>query len=327
MKNKKATIYDVAKLANVSLATASRVINQNENVSIETRNKVLAAIKDLNYHPNITAVELASKKNTNVAIIVPEINYTHVSHVVAGLMESAKEYGYDCLIFTTKDSKKDVLKTFAKVFSLRVNGVVVFNDSLDKEELENLIQFDIPVVSLGVDLNNVSSVSWHYKAQIIDLVNDALKREKEVYFLQVENAGKMQERMLDGIKKAYLENKKEFVNIINVKDSYKETYKKISKEIIDLPKCLIMSVRDSIALAALNAALDANKKVPEDYEFMAMLGTKYSELSRPKLSSFNINMKGLGRKGMQVLAKLIEGQGKQIVDKLEFEYIKRGSTL
>ena len=103
MKNKKATIYDVAKLANVSLATASRVINQNENVSIETRNKVLAAIKDLNYHPNITAVELASKKNTNVAIIVPEINYTHVSHVVAGLMESAKEYGYDCLIFTTKD--------------------------------------------------------------------------------------------------------------------------------------------------------------------------------------------------------------------------------
>ena len=327
MSNKKATIYDVAKLANVSLATASRVINQSANVSLDTRNKVLDAIKQLNYHPNITAVELASKKNTNVAIIVPEINYTYVSHVVAGLMEKAKEHGYDCLIFTTKDSKADISKTFEIVASLRVNGFVVFNDTLEKEEFENLIRFDIPVVSLGVDVKTVSSVSWHYKAQIIDLVNKALDRKKDVYFLQVENAGKMQERMLDGIKEAYLENGNVFNNIIEVKDSYKETYKKISEVIESLPDCLIMAVRDSIALAALNAALDANKKVPEDFEFMAMLGTKYSELSRPKLSSFNIDMKGLGRKGMEVLAKIIEGQSKLIVDKLDFEYIKRGSTL
>lgn len=327
MSKKNATIYDVAKLASVSLATASRVINGSDKVSDDTKAKVLEAIRQLNYRPNITAVELASKRNTNVAIIVPELNYTYVSNVVAGLMESAKQYGYDCLIFTTKDSKSDISKTFSKVLSLRVNGIIIFNDSLDSEELEELIHADIPVVTLGVDLKTMSSVSWHYKAQIIDLVNNALSRNKEVYFLHVENAGKMQERMLDGIKKAYKQNNKDFNNIIEVKDSYKETYNKVNSLISKLPNCLIMSVRDSIALAALNAALDNNLSVPSDYEFMAMIGTKYSELSRPKLSSFNIDMKGLGRKGMETLAKIIDDYDTFITEKLDFDYIKRGSTL
>lgn len=327
MSNKKATIYDVARLASVSLATASRVINGIDKVAPDTKQRVLDAIKQLNYRPSSIAVELATSKNTNVAIIVPELNYTYISHVVAGLIDSATEYGYDCLIFTTKDSKNDVSKTIAKVLSLRPNGIVVFNDSLKDEELAEFIQFDLPVVTLGIDLKTVSSVSWHYKTQIMDLVTEALNRNKEVYFLNVEGSGRMEERVLNGIRQAYLQHQREFTNIIEVKDSYKETYKKLKSMILDLPHSFIMSTRDSIVLAALNAALDLNLKVPEDYEFMAMLGTKYSELSRPKLSSFSIDMRELGKVGMYVLSELIENKNALISKKLMFNYVKRGSTL
>ena len=328
MKNKKATIYDVAKLACVSLATASRVINGSDKVALETKERVLMAIKQLNYTPNTIAVELASRKNTNVAIIVPEINYTYISHVVAGLMESATSYGYDCLIFTTKNSKRYLSKTISKVLSLRPTGVIIFNDSLKEEEFEELINFDIPVVTLGMDLKNVSSVSWHYKAQIVDLVNDALNRNKEVFFISVEGAGVIEGRMLKGIQQAYSQQGKEFNNIITVKDSYTATYETIKNKIKDMPKSLIISNRDSIALAALNASLDLNLNVPEDYEFMAMIGTKYSELSRPKLSSFSVDMRTLGKTGMNVLAELIENDNNELITKkLSFNYVKRGSTL
>ena len=102
----------------------------------------------------------------------------------------------------------------------------------------------------------------------------------------------------------------------------------MKEKIATLPHSLIIANRDSIALAALNAALDADLNVPQDYEFMAMLGTKYSELSRPKLSSFNIDMKGLGRNGMKVLAELIENDNEGLItQKLSFKYVKRGSTL
>ena len=87
-----ATIYDVAELANVSLATASRVINGIDKVSEDTKQRVLEAIAELNYKPNTIAKSLASRKTTDVAIIVPEINYSYVAHTVAGLMDSAKKY-------------------------------------------------------------------------------------------------------------------------------------------------------------------------------------------------------------------------------------------
>ncbi|MCI5744675.1 MAG: LacI family transcriptional regulator [Erysipelotrichaceae bacterium] len=327
MANKKATIYDVAKLASVSLATASRVMNGVDKVAADTKERVLNAIKELNYRPSTVAIELASRKNTNVAIIVPEINYTYISHVVAGMMDSATDYGYDCLIFTTKDTKKDINKTIEKVLSIRPNGIIIFNDSLSNEELSELMNFDIPVVSLGMDLKNISSVSWHYKAQIIDLVSDALKRQKEIYFLHVEGSGRIESRVLDGIKQGYLKHNKTFNNIIDVADSYKDTYRVVKELLKTLPPCFIMATRDSIALAALNAALDLDLKVPEDYEFMAMIGTKYSELSRPQLSSFNIDMRGLGKTGMKALAEIIENKDEIINKKLLFKYVKRGSTL
>jgi LacI family transcriptional regulator len=327
MKNKKSTIYDVSSLANVSLATASRVINGSDKVSEKTKQKVLNAIKELNYIPNSTAVELASKKNTNVAIIVPEINYTHISNVLSGLMKASSELGYTCLIFTTKNIKKDIKEPFDKVLSLRVNGAIIFNDVLDEEELEELINFNIPVVTLGMDLKKFSSVSWHYKTQIMDIVNNALSRNKEVYFLSVEGAGKLEERILRGVKEAYLAKGKEFNNIIEVKDSYKGTYNKISEIVTSLPNCLFLSTRDSIALAALNAVLDLSLNVPNDYEFVALIGTKYSELSRPKLSSFNVNMQELGKMGMELLAEQIEDDSKVITKKLSIDFIKRGSSL
>lgn len=327
MAKKNATIYDVAKLACVSLATASRVMNGIDKVAPETKKRVLDAIKQLNYKPSSIAVELASKKNTNVAIVVPELNYTYISHVVAGLMEKAKEYGYDCLIFTTKDAKQDVFKTISKVISARPNGVIIFNDTLSDEELMELIQFDIPTVALGMELNNISSVSWHYKNQIIDLVNDALNRNKEIYFLKVEGGGRIEERVLKGIKQAYQNRGREFNNLIDVKDSYKTTYEIVSNQIKNIKSGFFIATRDSIALAALNATLDLNLNVPNDFEFMAMIGTKYSELSRPKLSSFSIDMKELGKTGMTILAELINNNDGIVTKKLLFNYVKRGSTL
>lgn len=328
MKNKNATIYDVAKLASVSLATASRVMNGIDKVAPDTKQRVLNAIKELNYKPNTIAIELASRKTTNIAIIVPELNYTYISNVVAGLMEEANNYGYDCLIFTTKGSKDEIKKVMTKVLSTRPNGIVIFNDSLTEDELMDLVQFDIPLVTLGMDLKSISSVSWHYKAQIVDLVNEALARNKEIYFIKVEGGGKIEERILQGIKQAYLENNKEFTNIIEVKDSHSKTYSKMLEVLKTIPRGFIISTRDGITLAALNAALDSNLKVPEDFEFMAMIGTKYSELSRPKLSSFSIDMKGLGREGIKVLNELIErNNGEIITKKLMFNYVKRGSTL
>jgi len=321
------TIYDVAKLAAVSLATVSRVMNGADNVSPDTKKRVLDAIKELSYRPSSIAVELASKKNTHVAIIVPEINYTYVSHVVAGLMDKAKELGYECSIFTTKNQAKDITSTFAKVLSLGPKGIIVFNDELKASELESLVSSNIPLVTLGNEFENISSVTWHYKVQVRDIVDSALNRGKEVYFIKVAGAGKIEDRTIDGIRQVYEKKGRKFENFIHVDDSYEDAYEKVKSCLKDLKNPYIMAIRDSIALAGLNAALDLNYKVPEDVEFMATLGTKYSSLSRPKLSSMDINMRGFGKEGMEVLAEQIKNNNQVITKKLSFAFVKRGSSL
>ena len=322
---KKATIYDVAFKAHTSLATASRVINGKDNVSEATKQKVLDAIKELNYKPNAIAKGLATKKSTNVAIIVPEINYTYISHVVAGLMDCAKKYGYDCLIFTTED-RADVEKVLNKVLSLRVNGVVGFNDYLDEHDVGVLTDYSIPTVTIGLDLKTKSSVTWHYKNQISEIVEECLlKKQEEVFFLKV-TSGKLEKRILSAIEETYKKYGKEFNNIIAVPDSYKETYPIMKRHFANQKKGFYIAARDSIAIAALNAAMDLKKDVPNDIEIMAMIGTKYSELTRPKLSSFDIDMRGLGFKGMEVLATLIENPNQIIQEKLPFTFVSRGTT-
>lgn len=323
-----ATIYDVAKLANVSLATASRVINGIDKVSEETKKRVLDAIEELNYKPNAIAKELASRKSTDVAIIVPELNYSYISHTVAGLMDAAKKYGYGCLIFTIKSDKKDIYETFEKVLSLRVNGVIVFNDHLGEAELGPLLRFDVPVVLLGTSIKGTSSVTFHYKEAVHNIVEECLNiKHKDVYFLSVEKHGIIEDRILKGIKEAYLEKGLQFNNIIRLPDSYSSSYPILCQHVTKIKKGYYIAARDSIAISALNAAKDNDLNVPEDIEIMAVIGTKYSELSRPRLSSFNINMRNLGIKGMEVLAKLIDDKNQVIIEKLKFEFVKRETTL
>ena len=152
-----------------------------------------------------------------------------------------------------------------------------------------------------------SSVTWHYKDQIKDIVDECLNyKNKEIYFLEVSNGGKVQQRILNGIKETYFQYNKEFLNVIKVPDSYKETYPIMQEHFKKHPSGYYIAYRDSIAIAALNAAMDLKMDVPEDVEIMAVIGTKYSELTRPKLSSFDMNMRQLGFRGMEVLASLID---------------------
>ena len=76
----KVTIYDVARVADVSLATVSRVLNNPEKVKPKTRERVLTAIKELGYRPNAIARGLASRRSTNVGLIVPTCSRASLKH-------------------------------------------------------------------------------------------------------------------------------------------------------------------------------------------------------------------------------------------------------
>ena len=104
--NMNITIYDVAREANVSMATVSRVVNGNPNVKPTTRKKVLEVIERLGYRPNAVARGLASKKTTTVGVIMPDISNVVYSELARGIEDIATMYKYN-IILSNSDQNTD----------------------------------------------------------------------------------------------------------------------------------------------------------------------------------------------------------------------------
>ena len=100
-KSKKNTIYQVAQHAGVAISTVSRVLNDSPNVSDDTKAKVKLAIKELNFRPQVSARNLASRKPQMLAIAVPSFTTPYYTEILKGLKDEIKELDLDIIIYNS----------------------------------------------------------------------------------------------------------------------------------------------------------------------------------------------------------------------------------
>ncbi|EFA87397.1 putative catabolite control protein A [Staphylococcus epidermidis SK135] len=128
------TIYDVAREARVSMATVSRVVNGNQNVKPETRNKVNEVIKRLNYRPNAVARGLASKRTTTVGVIIPDISNVYYSQLARGLEDIATMVTNITQLSQTQIMiQKKKKKFFNNLLSKQVDGIIFLGGTISEE--------------------------------------------------------------------------------------------------------------------------------------------------------------------------------------------------
>lgn len=141
------TIKDVAKAANVSLKTVSRVINKNENVRPETRNKVLSAVKAIGYQPNAIARSLRIKKTYTIGVIIADITNSFYSVMVRGIEDVAVSKEYSVIIADSNEmieKEKRYSRNFAEK---QVEGLIIVPASGSQKYLEVLSE-RFPIVFL-----------------------------------------------------------------------------------------------------------------------------------------------------------------------------------
>src|SRR5699024_11887702 len=114
--------YDVAREANVSMATVSRVVNGNPNVKPATRKKVLVAIERLGYRPNAVARGLASKKTTTVGAIIPDISSIFFAELERGIEDIATMYKYNTILINADRSEEKELQLIHTEHAEHVDG-------------------------------------------------------------------------------------------------------------------------------------------------------------------------------------------------------------
>ena len=324
------TIYEVAKSAGVSLATVSRVINKKDNVTEETRIKVMGTIERLGYKPSALAQGLAKSKSTNIGIVLPSKNYVYISNVLSGLTDIAKIYGYQTSLFTTRQNREEVKDTIERLITSHVDGAILFDDALLEEDILELSKYKIPVVVIGHDVvaDDIASIIINYADEIKNFIRNYFENnDNPVYFLHLDNAGilvnDLEEVVREEVNKL---GKGDKFNLLPILDSYDKDCETLQLFFETHKKGLFISPRDSISCAIVNAALDNGLSIPDDIQALSVIGTKYSRIMRPTLSSLSVDMYEVGSIAMRMLTKMLEGTLKNKTFKFVAKYTKRQST-
>lgn len=302
----------MAREANVSMATVSRVVNGNQNVKPATRQKVLAVIERLDYRPNAVARGLASKKTKTVGVIIPDISNVFYAELVRGIEDIATMYRYN-IILTNSDQQEDKeVQLLSTLFSKQVDGVVMMSDQVTDDMFHEMERSQVPIVLAGTmeESNTFPSVNIEYREAAVDAVKRLLQNgHKRIAFVSRSMSSTInQSQVLAGYEQALNDAKIEVDSdlIVGVDNTYDDgllAWQQLSQ--LDNPPTAFFTGNDEIAIGLIHGAQDNGFKVPDDIEVMSFENSKLARMVRPQLTSVVLPLYDIGAVSMRLLTKFM----------------------
>ncbi|MCR2807693.1 LacI family DNA-binding transcriptional regulator [Paenibacillus soyae] len=152
----KATIYDIAKEAGVSIATVSHVINGKGKISKERREEIRGIMARMGYKPSMIASALTSKKTYALGLLVPDISNPFFAEIARAVEDEGQRHGYSVFICSTDNQDEKVERYAALLQQKKVDGVIIGTGMKDPSALEPLLHDNVPIALLARELPSVN---------------------------------------------------------------------------------------------------------------------------------------------------------------------------
>jgi LacI family transcriptional regulator/LacI family purine nucleotide synthesis repressor len=306
------TINDIAKLAKVSKATVSKVINNYPGVKDETKENVLNVMKKHNYWPNSIARSLSTNRSFTIGIFEPiRLNNFFFRDVLEGIEEVLGEEGYDILYFTNKLWEDSWVKfSFKeKCMNRGVDGVLMMGfGNVNLSQFDGLLNSDIPTVFIDLDL--VGSNTSYVTSNNTEGAQTAVRYlaglgHKKIAMIKGPNGFKLANDRFLGYQKTLHEFNLEynpewvFSGEYTIETGYKAMLRLLE---MDRQPTAIFA-EDIFAIGAIKALRDNNLDVPGDY---SIIGFDNIELGRHyELTTISQDQIGLGKAASRLLLDII----------------------
>ncbi|HAA8514029.1 TPA_asm: LacI family transcriptional regulator [Listeria monocytogenes] len=295
---KKTSIKDIAKLSGVSVATVSRVINDNGRFSEETREKVLAVIKETNYQMNFSAKSLRMNKSFSVGILVPDISNYFFSSVVQQIEAILFDQGYSTIICNTGRNLDKEMAYLNMLESKMVDGLIVISGADEFGFKYTNAENGIPYVCIDRQPKDKKDTifisSNHYQGAFEAteaLIHAGVK--SPVIFMHSRQSSSAKERLKgfqDALKKnniRYDPDVSKFTVDLQI-HNYQKSIITFVNEVTTMDG--IFAINDNIALELLNLLPTIGKKIPNDIKVIGFDDTPQCNYTVPKLSSVKQNI-------------------------------------
>ncbi|BFQ95519.1 MULTISPECIES: catabolite control protein A [Enterococcus] len=326
------TIYDVAREADVSMATVSRVVNGNPNVKPATRKKVLEVIERLDYRPNAVARGLASKKTTTVGVIIPDVSNMFFASLARGIDDIATMYKYNIILANSDGDNLKEVHVLNNLLAKQVDGIIFMGHHITDEIRGEFSRSKTPVVLAGsIDPDNqVGSVNIDYQAATKEAVQILVKNgHKDIAFVSGALIDPINGHARLGGYKQALEEAGIAYNeglIFEAPYSFRDGLRLVERLRNSGATAAFIS-DDELAVGILDGLLDAGVKVPEEFEIITSNNSLLTDVVRPKLTTITQPLYDMGAVAMRLLTKLMnkeEVEQKTII--LPFGISEKGST-
>ena len=321
-----ASIYDVARESGVSVFTVSAVVNKKSHVGKGLRERVEAAIRKLNYRPNLIARSLANQRTHTIGMIVPDIGNPFFPIVVRGAEDAAQKHGYNLLLCNSDDSLDKEEKAIELLLSKRVDGILLTKAAGDfRPPLRQMIkEVDIPFVLVmrtypKLTKDAVITDDYHGAYEAVSHLARAGRKRIGLISgpLKVSNAKERWQGFHDALKAEGLTYDEDLM----IEGDYRlESGFRAGHSLLSRRPDGIYVANHLMTIGLLQAAEEMGMRCPEDFGLVSFDDYPWLGIFRPRLTTVELPKHQLGTESAELLIKRIAGDdSKATVRKLQPE--------
>lgn len=337
--NKPTTIHDIAKAANVSSATVSRVLsNSSYPVSKIKRERILSLAKEMNYVPNMIGRQLKVSRSTTIGVIVPSIINPFYSSVLFGIEEIARNNNFTVIACNSLHDPLLEDEYIQTIMEKQIKGLIISSISNDKSQLKNMIMTGVHVIAIDqkIEEDQISQIEFdYYKGGYLATRHLQSKGHKQIGYVTSKLdrpsrksilLGYMEAMKAEGFTPMLEESKTDFSN--NALSEF-DTGKRLTRKLLNAPKppTAIFACNDMMAFGVINELSERNIRVPQDISVMGFDGIDFGQMMNPQLTTIKQPDYEMGRLACKMLLDKMNGGDVPSFDIiLQPELLERGSV-
>lgn len=316
MNSNRPTMLDVAKLADVSVGTVSRVVNNHPAVQEEFRQRVVAAMKQLEFVPNYVAQSMRTRETRTIGCLVPSMAVSFFSQMAFGAEEVLYPEGYTLTITNTREDPGREIEALSFFQSRRVDGIIAsIADQTDANTQAALQSITAPLVliqrKVSPQINSVTTNHYGGVTQAMDFLF-ALGHEQILMVVGRETtfpAEQSAAAFRDAYKKRGREHNPALLHFCSLtqEEAYRRTHQLLLRE--SRPTAIIAG---SFQMAGVIKALQALAlRIPDDVSVISLGETEVTELHNPPLTVLRYDNEEIGRTAAQLILEDLSSGGRR----------------
>jgi DNA-binding LacI/PurR family transcriptional regulator len=333
-----ATLHDVSRLAGVSIKTVSNVINDYPYVRESTRQRVLAAIAELDYTPNLSARSLRSGRTNVISLIIPELRNAYFAELADSVMRAASEHGLSVLIEQFGNDRESELTVLRNRRGRMVDGILYSVLGLDEADRQAIAEVSTPMVLLGERIFN--GPKDHVTMQNVEGARAATELvlaggRRRVVALgahpgeAIGSAGLRLAGYREALEAAGIGYDERFA--IPAGTWHRADGARAMRAFLEtgLPFDAVVAFNDTLALGALRVLQEAGRRVPEDVALVGFDDIDETHYSMPTLSTIDPGRDEIARRAVELLLRRISEDPESFEPEeiaVPFRVIEREST-